>query len=619
MKLGVPFLQLPLRFDPEAMAAEIRAIDDDAWRPHPQGYPGNDALPLISKDGNPQSDDVAGAMRPTVHLERCPYLMQVLDSIGATWGRSRLMRLSGRAEVTSHVDINYYWRERVRVHVPIVTQPTVRFVCGNAQVNMRAGECWIFDTWREHNVFNDDKLARIHLVADTVGGDGFWQHTTNGRPYDREIPGWQPRLCAPVAGYTPRLDYESQNVPLVMTPWELRAHYAFLLQEAAPHPNLPQVQLALLEFGRRWQSLWACYGERQEGWPRYRGALEALRRDMAAVKAGQMNLRNGISLGDALLAWLVEPALADRRVDADPEIRSRAAAATATSQAPAATNDVELDRVFDRPVFVISPPRSGSTMLFETLSQARNVYTIGDESHQLIEGVRELSPQWRGFDSNRLLAADATAQVARELRGRFYAALRDREQRRPEPGAAVRMLEKTPKNALRIPFLAQVFPDARFVYLHRDPRQVLSSMLEAWTSGRFVTYPRLPGWTGPPWSLLLVPGWRELNGQTLVRIVAAQWRMTTDLMLDDLERLPRDRWVVTTYDGFVADPQGESRRLCAAHGLEWDRTIEGALPLATYTVSPPDPDKWRRHEAEIATIWSSIEDQVARANALLKH
>jgi hypothetical protein len=258
-------------------------------------------------------------------------------------------------------------------------------------------------------------------------------------------------------------------------------------------------------------------------------------------------------------------------------------------------------------------------MLFETLSQARNVYTIGDESHQLIEGVRELSPQWRGFDSNRLLAADATAQVARELRGRFYAALRDREQRRPEPGAAVRMLEKTPKNALRIPFLAQVFPDARFVYLHRDPRQVLSSMLEAWTSGRFVTYPRLPGWTGPPWSLLLVPGWRELDGQTLVRIVAAQWRMTTDLMLDDLERLPRDRWVVTTYDGFVADPQGESRRLCAAHGLEWDRTIEGALPLASYTVSPPDPDKWRRHEAEIASIWSSIEDQVARANALLKH
>ena len=53
--------------------------------------------------------------------------MQVMASIGAVWGRTRLMRLSGHAEVTPHVDINYYWRERVRVHVPIVTQPTRAF------------------------------------------------------------------------------------------------------------------------------------------------------------------------------------------------------------------------------------------------------------------------------------------------------------------------------------------------------------------------------------------------------------------------------------------------------------------------------------------------------------
>ena len=75
-----------------------------------------------------------------------------------------------------HVDVNYYWRERVRVHVPIVTQPTVRFVCGGEQINMREGECWIFDTWRSHHVVNDHALARIHLVADTVGGAAFWEH-----------------------------------------------------------------------------------------------------------------------------------------------------------------------------------------------------------------------------------------------------------------------------------------------------------------------------------------------------------------------------------------------------------------------------------------------------------
>ena len=42
-------------------------------------------------------------------------------------------------------------------------------------------------------------------------------------------------------------------------------------------------------------------------------------------------------------------------------------------------------------------------------------------------------------------------------------------------------------------------------------------MLGAWESGRFVTYPKLPGWEGPPWSMLLTPGWRELEGQDASR------------------------------------------------------------------------------------------------------
>ncbi len=188
MKLQYPFMQLPLSFDAAALEAEVGAIAESAWRPHPQGYAGNDALTLVTTGGDPDSDAVAGQMRATPHLERCPYLRQVLHGIGATWGRTRLMRLSGQAEVTPHVDVNYYWRERVRVHVPIVTQPTVRFTCGEAEVNMRAGECWIFDTWRMHNVVNDHALPRIHLVADTVGGTGFWQLVARARPHGRVSP-----------------------------------------------------------------------------------------------------------------------------------------------------------------------------------------------------------------------------------------------------------------------------------------------------------------------------------------------------------------------------------------------------------------------------------------------
>jgi len=59
------------------------------------------------------------------------------------------------------------------------------------------------------------------------------------------------------------------------------------------------------------------------------------------------------------------------------------------------------------------------------------------------------------------------------------------------------------------------FPDATFVYLYRDPVESLLGMLEAWESGRFVTYPQLPEWEGQEWSMLLVPGWRDLADRRL--------------------------------------------------------------------------------------------------------
>lgn len=602
MKLQYPFMQLPVSFDAAALEAEVGSIEESQWRPHPQGYAGNDALTLVTTGGDPDSDAIAGAMRPTRHLQRCPYLQQVLASIGATWGRTRLMRLSGQAEVSPHIDVNYYWRERLRVHVPIVTQPTVRFTCGDAQINMRAGECWIFDTWRMHNVVNDHALPRIHLVADTVGGLGFWQLVARARPYMRESADWQPRFVTPDTSSRPSLDFESENVPDVMTPWEMRAHVAFALSEAVPHRNSPPIHQRLLTFVRDWHGLWSACGERRDDWPRYRALLDAARDDLLALGTQEVKLTNTIGLMAALEAWVFNVALADRRSNADPETRQRPAAPPATRRDP----------VFERPVFIVSPPRSGSTMLFETLARAPRLFTIGDESHQLIEGLPQLTPESRGFDSNRLLADDVTPVVAEALRRRFYEALRDREGSRPSPGLAVRMLEKTPKNSLRLPFLARVFPEAQFIYLYRDPRQVLSSMIEAWTTGRFRTYPQLPAWTGAQWSLLLVPGWRELIGRPLHEIVAAQWNAATRLLLDDLEALPVERRTVARYDALVAEPAAEIRRLCEATGLDWDQAGV-QLRLSRYTVSPPDADKWRRHSAEIEAILPALAEQIARA------
>ncbi|ADV26313.1 SecC motif-containing protein [Pseudoxanthomonas suwonensis 11-1] len=276
----------------------------------------------------------------------------------------------------------------------------------------------------------------------------------------------------------------------------------------------------------------------------------------------------------------------------------------------------EADELFERPLFIVSPPRSGSTLLFETLAAAPGLYSPGDESHALIEGVPGLSPAAHDWDSNRLLAEHAGAPVGAALRERFFRQLRDRDGQPPGAGP-VRMLEKTPKNALRIPFLRTVFPQARFVFLYREPRQVLASMIDGWRSGQFQTYPRLPGWDGPAWSFLLTPGWRQLAGRPLEEVVAAQWAATMQVLLDDLAALPAGEWIGIEHGRFLADPQGEVRRICDWAGLAWDRTLGRELPLSRYTLTPPDPEKWRRHEPAIEATRALWEPQAARAGALL--
>ncbi len=277
--------------------------------------------------------------------------------------------------------------------------------------------------------------------------------------------------------------------------------------------------------------------------------------------------------------------------------------------------------LFDRPVIILSAPRSGSTLLFETLSEVRDVWTIGGESHQIIEGVKELNPNSTLVDSNRLTGVHASDPIIHFMRRRFARFLRDRDGREffHHPTISrLRFVEKTPKNALRLPFMEKIFPDALYIFLFRDVRANLSSMMEAWRSRRWVTYPRLRDWQGPPWSLLLPPGWQQMNGRTLQEICAFQWAAANRIVLEDLQDIPRHRWTTVNYQALLDEAETTIERLCAFAGLEMDERLRSRLqkplPLSRFTHTHPAADKWRKNEREIESVLDSlagIEQQLA--------
>ena len=311
MRLPVPFIQLPLHFDARLLASEIGALGEGVWRDHPQKFAGNSMLPLLAARGNAGDESFIGGMAPTPELLRCPYLLQVLSSFEAVLGRTRLMRLAGQAEVSPHVDGSYYWAERVRVHVPIRTQPTVRFVCGGETINMAEGECWIFDTWREHKVYNDANEQRIHLVADTVGSGEFWSLVERGRPHGANPPGWRPRNVAPIqSAVAPTLLCEYYNLPLVMNPWEMQHHLQGFNDELVDQQSLDamRVRRACVHLMNAWRGLWAQYGDSGEGAEVYRAALQAFLDELPET-VGNLGLRNGTPWFHAVAAVVLKPAV----------------------------------------------------------------------------------------------------------------------------------------------------------------------------------------------------------------------------------------------------------------------------------------------------------------------
>jgi uncharacterized protein (TIGR03032 family) len=273
---------------------------------------------------------------------------------------------------------------------------------------------------------------------------------------------------------------------------------------------------------------------------------------------------------------------------------------------------------FERPIFIVSAPRAGSSMLLELLTRSPSVHTIGIESHELFERIQGLGTAQRNFESNRLTAVDASPDIAAQLRDGFAPLLRDRAGRYAKAGTSgIRMLEKTPKYALRIPFLNAVFPDALFIYLYREPRGNISSIIDAWKSKQFITYQRLPGWSGEPWSLLLIPEWKKLAGQSIAEIAAAQWMAANQFILDDLSSLAPERWCAVDYADIVEDPQAQAIRLCAFCGIAWDQTVRAPLANAKHTLTPPDPNKWEKNAAALGSVLPRVEELADRARRVV--
>lgn len=122
-----------------------------------------------------------------------------------------------------------------------------------------------------------------------------------------------------------------------------------------------------------------------------------------------------------------------------------------------------------RHIFVIGPPRSGTTLMQSILRAHPRLAGLDEETYFFFRRDY-LSLRYPEIEPAALRRMVTSARDAVDLFDRIAEFV-------IKKNCATRFVEKTPVHALRLPFLQKYFPQAQFIFLVRDPRDGYLSAL----------------------------------------------------------------------------------------------------------------------------------------------
>lgn len=200
-------------------------------------------------------------------------------------------------------------------------------------------------------------------------------------------------------------------------------------------------------------------------------------------------------------------------------------------------------------IFLISLPRSGSTLLQKMLTVSPEIHSVS-EPWLMLPLAFMLQKEGTLTTYSHGTAAYAVEDFIKELPNGhkdFCATLEDFAtslySKTQHGGSARYFLDKTPRYYLIVPFLAEVFPNAKFIFLFRNPLEVLSSILTTWLNDRLIIFNHyIDVFQGP---CALSRGYNLL----------------------------KDRSIAVSYGDLVRSPESELQRICSYLEISYEPSM----------------------------------------------
>lgn len=271
-------------------------------------------------------------------------------------------------------------------------------------------------------------------------------------------------------------------------------------------------------------------------------------------------------------------------------------------------------------VVIIGAGRSGTNILRDVLSSIKGIETWPCDEINYIWRHGNITKETDEFSPD-----DASPEVKEYIRNAF--------QKFQKKSKAEIVLEKTCANSLRVGFVNEVIPDAKYIHIIRDGRDVVNSARKRWKAeldikyifekARFVPLSDLPYYAskylfnriyrifskegrlsfwGPRFE-----GMNEiLETSTLVEVCAHQWKRCVEKATEDFKEIDSNRVLEIRYEDLVSDSEQVIQELCNFNGV--DVSSEQVMRLSGM-IHKESAGKWAKQlsEKEIEQVNNIIE------------
>lgn len=223
-----------------------------------------------------------------------------------------------------------------------------------------------------------------------------------------------------------------------------------------------------------------------------------------------------------------------------------------------------MERLSDSPFFILGCDRSGTTLLRIMLIQSMEIHIPGEtyflpflREHERSYGdFTEVYQRWffiRDLQTNRatsetssfeafdLTMQEAESALARAAPIKFPTASAVLFRASAQKHGKRYWGDKTPRHVFHIPLLGRMFPDAKFIHVIRDGRDVALSFMNAgWVKNR--NFPK----------------------------AARKWKERVEAGISGETTLEKDRYFELRYERLIIDPEQTLKDVCSWLGIAYD-------------------------------------------------